>query len=328
MAWLYAWCSVVMTVGLYLDGWSHQFIFNQIDSFFNPWHAVLYAGFAACAVTLAVWTYLRRSAFRTFADAVPPGHGLSAYGAIAFLWGGIADLTWHQLFGFEKDIEGFISPTHLVLAAGMALMLAGNVRHWSRTHARGEKTHLWTGLPLVLGMLCMLAQWTFLTQYGRYTDFTATGIFPDDAFYRFCTQTVSILGILVFSALLSGLFTYVGRRASIPFGSVTVVLTAQVFMLAMIRYGIDLVPAGIAAGISGDVLLRYFPKRLAQERLLVFAFTLPALFYTAVLLVLHVHGGLWWSMHIWSGVPVFAGAAGLLAGLAGTPMEQGKETDA
>src|SRR4029079_10956361 len=39
-------------VGLFLDGWSHNH--HKPETFFTPWHAVLYSGFG---VGLAYWTF-------------------------------------------------------------------------------------------------------------------------------------------------------------------------------------------------------------------------------------------------------------------------------
>ena len=52
----YMACGVWMVVGLYLDGWSHQA--NKPESFFTPWHALLYSGFGA-AVVWSGWIAVR-----------------------------------------------------------------------------------------------------------------------------------------------------------------------------------------------------------------------------------------------------------------------------
>ena len=38
---------------------------------------------------------------------------------------GVLDLAWHELFGFEVDVESLLSPTHLLLRAAGLLMLGG-----------------------------------------------------------------------------------------------------------------------------------------------------------------------------------------------------------
>lgn len=313
--WVYALCSTVFVGGLYVDGWSHQYLFDQIDTFFNPWHAVLYGGYAATTITLLAWTKLRRVSGESLREAIAPGHTFSLLGACFFLAGGIGDMGWHEVFGFEKDIEGLVSPSHLILALGMILMLSGNIRHWFAIHERSERLSFVRSLPLLLGMLTVLAQLTFLSQYARYTDFNASGALPADPVFILCTQSISFLGILLFSVMLSGLFAYVLQRARLPYGSVTFVLTLQILMLGIMRFGSEHVLAAFGAGLIGDLLLHYSSPQKNTRALLFFCAIVPAAFYTGVFLILNAEAGLWWSLHLWSGVPFFAAAAGLFAGI-------------
>ena len=39
-----------MTVGLFLDGYFHQNLDDDVESFLTPWHCVFYAGFVASAL--------------------------------------------------------------------------------------------------------------------------------------------------------------------------------------------------------------------------------------------------------------------------------------
>lgn len=65
-----ALCSWLL-IGVYIDGWAHNH-FNIIDTFFTPWHAVLYSGFLSIVIFLAI-TLARniRQGFYWWA-AVPP----------------------------------------------------------------------------------------------------------------------------------------------------------------------------------------------------------------------------------------------------------------
>src|SRR6266581_759463 len=43
--------------GLFLDGWAHNH--GQVDNtFFTPWHVVLYSGYFACAVVLVATVFI------------------------------------------------------------------------------------------------------------------------------------------------------------------------------------------------------------------------------------------------------------------------------
>src|ERR1700757_2533113 len=53
------WIMVLVTSwgigGLFLDGWAHSHV-PQLETFFTPWHAVLYSGYLAVAVALVMKT--------------------------------------------------------------------------------------------------------------------------------------------------------------------------------------------------------------------------------------------------------------------------------
>src|SRR2546429_10016537 len=71
------------TVGLFLDAWAHNNV-PKLETFFTPWHAVFYSGFAATAAWIA-WTC--RGALRSGRldpGAIPRGSGLSAAAAVGF----------------------------------------------------------------------------------------------------------------------------------------------------------------------------------------------------------------------------------------------------
>ena len=51
--WLMAGLGAWLIGGLYLDGWAHIHV-PALETFFTPWHAVLYSGYIAGAVALAV----------------------------------------------------------------------------------------------------------------------------------------------------------------------------------------------------------------------------------------------------------------------------------
>ena len=55
--WLLTAATLWLLVGLYLDGWAHNNIPELIETFFTPWHAVLYSGYAFMSLVLigAAW---------------------------------------------------------------------------------------------------------------------------------------------------------------------------------------------------------------------------------------------------------------------------------
>src|SRR5215469_12842855 len=118
--------------GVFLDGWAHNH--GKVDqTFFTPWHGLLYSAFAIYGLfLLVVWIRHRRAGY-LWRRALPSGYGLALVGAGIFAVGGILDLIWHTLFGIEVDVQALLSPTHLILATGLFLMITGPLRAgWQR----------------------------------------------------------------------------------------------------------------------------------------------------------------------------------------------------
>src|SRR4051794_5938888 len=73
--------------GIYLDGWAHNH--HRVESFFTPWHGVLYSGFFALfAFLLAAVTLARRAGY-PWRRSLPPAYRPSLLGRFIFLGGGV-----------------------------------------------------------------------------------------------------------------------------------------------------------------------------------------------------------------------------------------------
>jgi hypothetical protein len=130
------WCSG----GILLDAWYH--FHSNVETFFEPAHGLLYLGLLAAYVFTAI--ALVASHRRGFAwnHALPKGYETTIAGLIVFLAGGVLDMIKHSLWGFEEGFNALLSPTHLLIGAGMFLIIAGPVRsaiereHPPRSHSR------------------------------------------------------------------------------------------------------------------------------------------------------------------------------------------------
>src|SRR5579884_3103489 len=69
------WIMVVVSIwwlgGLFIDGWAHSNI-PQLETFFTPWHAVLYSGYLAVATTLIAKIVLNLRQMAADAHGVTP----------------------------------------------------------------------------------------------------------------------------------------------------------------------------------------------------------------------------------------------------------------
>jgi hypothetical protein len=186
--WIIALVSIWWMGGLFVDVWAHSNV-PQLETFFTPWHAVLYSGFLAVAAALVIknirnWklaalgdmasgafpspvTCISNTGRRSsFLESVPAGYELSLLGVGIFAVSGVGDLTWHLPFGIERSVDALLSPTHLGLALGVGLALSGPFRAaWLRRERVG--TSSWRQLgPAMVSLTFILSLLTFFTEYA------------------------------------------------------------------------------------------------------------------------------------------------------------------
>jgi hypothetical protein len=307
--WIATVLSLIFMGGVYLDGWAHSH--GRVDeTFFTPWHAVLYGGFLAMAALLlgtAVWRVARGARWR---EALPDGYGLSLAGVALWFVGGPFDLAWHSIFGFEANVEALLSPAHAVLALGFSLMTTGPLRAALRRPPGRWRDEL----PMLLSLTCIVSNLTFFTQIAHpLANLWAAG--P-----RRWSQDVTELGIvsmLLTTVILTAPLLLLLRQGRLPVGAVSIMLglncIATGFLFDHGPYPVVPVAAMVAAAIAGDVLravLRPSASRPAAFRW--FAIGVPALLYAGYFAALAVTVGIGYSAHLWMGVVVFAGIVGWL----------------
>ncbi len=98
--WTMVFLSAWFVAGVFLDGWAHNHV-PELESFFTPWHAVFYSGYAAVSGFLLTALLRHRRQGFGWRQALPVGYELSLWGVGIFLIGGIGDMVWHELFGIE-----------------------------------------------------------------------------------------------------------------------------------------------------------------------------------------------------------------------------------
>jgi hypothetical protein len=145
------WVAVLSSIfiaGVFLDGWAHNNIAELIDTFFTPYHGALYGGFFLVAGLLTFTLVRNVVQGYTWGYALPQGYQLALTGVLIFLVAGVGDLLWHEIFGFEADVEALLSPTHLLLATGAALFVTAPLRAaWQRpSQGRESWRALWPAL--------------------------------------------------------------------------------------------------------------------------------------------------------------------------------------
>ncbi len=318
--------------GLFVDGWAHVNL-RGLETFFTLWHGLFYSGFFAVLALLGVGVGRARAAGFSGLRALPAGYELSAVGAAIFLFGGVADMIWHIVFGIEVDVEALLSPTHLVLATGLALMLTGPARAaWRRAGSDAAVDDGWRAqLPMVLSLTYVLALFAFFTQYVHplSSGWASAGWQPIGALVPttggydmeipFLFQAPLLAGTLLQTALLLGVVLVGLRHARLPFGSMTLLVGLVSVMMVFMRerwvgdVRLPLLVASLASGFAADVLLRWlWPAFGRPNSVRLFGALLPVLVYGAYFAALLLTSGLWWTVHLWAGTVFLAGVAGYL----------------
>ena len=300
--------AVLFTGGLFLDGWAHTH--GRVDdTFFTPWHAALYGGFFAMALLLvgrAAWGVARDSL--PWRHAMPDGYGPALVGVALWIVGGPFDALWHEMFGFEANVEALMSPAHAVLALGIGLMASGPLRAALRHPQRGG----WRDATMILSLALLVSILTFFTQIGHPVSnlWAAPGGWP-------AMLAVGIVGTLLTVAIWTAPLLLLLRHDRLRAGSTTVVLGVNAFAMGFLfgrgAYPALVVAAIAAAALAVDVLrvvLRPDGSRPGAFR--TFAVALSAAPVLAYFAAVAAMGGISWSTHVWVGVVVFAGAVGWL----------------
>ncbi|EYB66457.1 hypothetical protein DEIPH_ctg139orf0194 [Deinococcus phoenicis] len=229
-----------MLFGVHLDAWAHHRF--ALESFFTPWHGLLYSGFALLALLLALLlaaAAVRGGGLRP--SAMPGGYGPSLVGAGLFALGGVGDLLWHTLFGIEVSLEALLSPPHLLLALGAGLMVTGPLR---AALARGETRAPWTALASLALLLSLL---TFFTTYANPLT-EADGIMLGGEL----GQALGVAGVLVQAALLTGVVLFAVRRFTLPRLGLTLLVVLSSALMLLVHANYALLPALLVTGLLAD----------------------------------------------------------------------------
>jgi hypothetical protein len=339
------WIMVLLTIwgigGLFLDGWAHAHL-PQLETFFTPWHALLYSGYLAVAATLVIKTIsnlklaasgerasgaslslvtLIRNSARGFRwlEAVPAGYGLSLLGVGLFAVSGVADLTWHLLFGIERSVEALLSPTHLGLALGGGLVATGPLRAaWRRRD--GADACSWRHLgPAILSLIITLSILTFFTEYAS-PFVNPWPVYPAD-FLAGNGPAIGITDILLHTGVLMSFVLLALRRWRLPLGVFTLIFTLNTGLMAVFNpeVVVFLLPCAWLSGMAADLLYQILQPSVERlESIRFFAFAVPAILYLfyflnlAIVEPLRFQSRITWSVHFWTGSIVLAGIVGFL----------------
>jgi len=306
-----------MITGLFLDGWAHDD--NRVESFFTPWHAVLYSGFVVAA-TLAVRVVVVRRTGSTWRSAVPPGHGLSLAALAVFAAAATGDLLWHEVFGIEVGVEALLSPTHLALLGSGLVMLSAPLRAaWSDERSATTLRGL---LPVVLDLALLAAVAGFFLVITSVTvndvgevPFARAPNTPHEHPAQDPAELLQLLGVasvLVTSMVVALAVHVLWSRPPIPSGAVVLLMTLIGLSHAALDQFEDpwIVAAALVGGIAAEALAQRVARWVAAAAGIV-------VLWLTYFLTLELDGdGLRWTAELWVGTSILAGLLVAAVGLA------------
>jgi hypothetical protein len=317
----YDWTVVLLSFwfvgGLFLDGWAHNHI-PELESFFTPWHAAFYTGFLAVAGFLMATLVSNHAKGYPWQHAMPPGYDLAILGALIFMAGGVGDMLWHEIFGIESGVEALLSPTHLILAVGVTLIISGPFRAgWRRLIDKNGSALGWIALlPQLLSLTFVWSVWSFLTQFAHplVDPWAAAGYRPPGSHGLAMPRiSLGIASFLLQTGVMMGVVLCAVRRWTLPLGSLTLVFGLNATLMSFMHDQYRLIPGAVLAGLAADLLIRWLKPSMERcGSLRLFALAVPIVYYTLYYVALIVTQGLGWSVHVWTGSIVLSGVVGLL----------------
>jgi hypothetical protein len=307
--------SFWMVAGVASDGWAH--LHQQLDTFFTPWHGIMYSGYAALAAWM-IWLIRPAPGAPGLARRIPVGYGLGLVGAGLLLFTAVADGVWHAVFGIEATLEAMLSPTHLIGFVGSLLMYSSPVRGEWVSPRRSERPGLREFLPILLSLS---ATTTVVTVYlGGSSAFIPPPpiqqVDPAAALESFDAYVIGAgwQGIMLNNLMLLAPLLLAFRRWRLPFGSATIFLTIPVIMAVAVWDLVGALPlllAPIAGGLMADGLTARSPGAAfnrGTHRLI--ATATPLAMWLVYIVVLHLRYDVTWSVELWAGTVVFTVLAG------------------
>lgn len=320
-------CGLWLAAGFLLDSWAHLHI--AIETFFTPYHAIFYSAMVAGALILAVFARRNLALGFTGFDAVPAAYQAALWGVPVFFAGGVGDLIWHTFFGVEDRVEAVTSPTHLIIGAGVLLVISGPIR--SALQQRASLTTLRSQLPVIFA----LATWLEFIHLGTAYAFDpgAARMFapPDGTAFGpdYFTNTTLVLfktgsGIAVVilqTLILLGITLWLAARFRLRPGALTLLFVLGNCMIAAALTNDTWLLAtyfamSVVAGAAGDAIVARsgaIPGRGAGFALLGSA--LGGIYYGTYFVFTQLTGGIWWSWTLVVGAIVWATLCGLALSL-------------
>ncbi len=307
---VFSWCFLGacfwLVIGISLDAWAHNHF--RLETFWTPWHGVLYSGLLATAFVLPGVMLINRLKGISWRETIPAGYEISVLGIIGSFIGGVGDMTWHLMFGIEQNIDAAFSPTHIALMLFFGFVVVGPFHALYVNKAQSSRA------LLLLSFALLLTYWSLISQgTSPYTSFWLVNTPKTNE----TGQTVAVVSYIVQGGFLASLTMYLIRRWNLFFGFFLLALTICAIPLAAMQNNYIVIPIGAAAGLLIDVAYHFIRPSLGSiERFRLFIASVPGIWLLTYTLVVWAVYGTVWSTHLLVGsIVVTCILSWLLSGL-------------
>lgn len=310
-----------LIIGVFIDGFAHNH--GVVETFFTPWHAILYSGYLACAVWIFILTFQNKSKahYGNWIEAVPAGYKLGVAGVIIFFIGGIGDMIWHTVFGIEKNIAALLSPTHLILLTGGLLILTSPYRALC-AFEKDETPTFRQLLPALTSVALTFAVMAFFLMYAWSFRNPLWMAREEDAVGR------AVVDFLITTMLLIVPVLLVLKRWKLPFGTVTYFFVFESVLMAVLdgfrEYGAIVIL--LISGLIADLLLSSIKdKDIGAWQYRGVFFVTPVLIWSLYFAGLRIFDTLDWAPELWGGTIFLCGLCSLGLSILAAPSVRGGE---
>jgi len=317
--WVLLVAAAWLVTGLQLDAYAHATT-PQLETFWTPWHAVLYSGIASSGFTLLWIMRSRLPAVPTYRTllALPNALRIPLAGMALLLVGGGADTLWHNIFGIERQLEIFVSPSHELIIIGMVLVAAGPVLMLA-TEPGPRLSVSGTVLATISTLLSVLPAHI----YSLHASALGTGYLgrPGQQARIFSFDAQMLHGYLFSTVLLLLPIVIIGRRWPLPWGVPTLLVAFPSILMHLMFYSHESSWASVTvagAAAATELILRVANRFVTwpeEARWIAAGLLAPPLVWGTLVVAAAVRGEVGWDVHMISGLltlVAFTGAATVL----------------
>ncbi len=309
--WLFSLFTGWWVAGAFLDGWAHIHLDSTLETFFTPWHMVLYSG--VLATSLLLFFQLARNHYNGYKwqRSLPREYLFAILGLFFVFIAGSGDLVWHEIFGVEVSIEALLSPTHILLATGGAMVVGAPLYAIWYRNRNLYKIHK---IPTILSFTYLMMTIGFMLQFLHPFNFPwmAQSFLNENPINRDYGGALGIANTIVFTGIFMGLVLASIRHWIFPFGSFTAILVLNAIAITLMHgeYHVFIITA-LVAGLLIDILYQKVCSLSLKERhIRIFGIFAPMILFTAYIATVLFIDFTPWSVHMWAGLIVISGITG------------------